>query len=229
MRFEYFLFDLDNCLLQIPNPGEYFDKILISTLKRLSAKIIPVREDRKNFWSSGDNYIDLLKNWKISDINNFWLHFDEIDFKNRKLLTEKKELNLYLDVKDVLEKLSNEPNNKLAIISNTADYIVEYILTHFSIKQFFHESFSLGSDKNQALAKPSPSGILQVLDKLNYDSKRYNAIMVGDSMLDIIAAKRANIKACLIKRDLNKYPDGINHWESQPDYVIFQLDELFNL
>ena len=52
--------------------------------------------------------------------------------------------------------------------------------------------------------------------------------MVGDSRLDVFAAKRANITACLIKRDLHKYSSR-NDWESHPDFEIEHLDDLFTI
>ena len=55
------------------------------------------------------------------------------------------------------------------------------------------------------------------------------AIMVGDSKVDIIAAKRAKINACLIRRELDKYPEGYETWEHQPDYIIENLEDIFKL
>ncbi len=228
MNFDFYLFDLDNCLVNFQNPGEYFDNVLFETIKRLTTAPLPSRKERNKFWFSGDNYIDMLKGWGVGDVNHFWLHFDEIDFELRKILIDRKELNLYNDVEDVLNKLYNS-GKKLAIISNAADYIVEYILNSFSIDHFFHETFGLGFDKDQKLAKPSPKGVLKVLGKLNFNPDKSKALMVGDSSIDIYAAKRANIHACLIKRDHNKYPSGYKDWQYQPDFVIEQLFELYNL
>ena len=50
--------------------------------------------------------------------------------------------------------------------------------------------------------------------------------MIGDSISDIFAAKKANIFACLIKRDRMRYEKGFNSWKFQPDYIIERLDEL---
>jgi len=50
--------------------------------------------------------------------------------------------------------------------------------------------------------------------------------MIGDSIFDIIAAKKAKIAACLIRRNSeNNYIE----WEIQPDYVIKSLNELIDL
>ena len=228
MKFEYYLFDLDNCLLNFQNPSEYFDNVLFETIKRLTKAQLPSRKERDKFWLSGEKYIDMLENWGLNDINHFWKHFDEIDFELRKLLLKQDELSLYHDVNDVLNRLKNA-DKKIAIISNAADYIVDYIVQKFQILDIFDDIFGLGFDKDQEIAKPSPFGILKVLKKLNFNPDNSKAIMIGDSRLDIYAAKRANIIACLIKRELNKYPDGYEKWEYKPDFEIKHLDELLDL
>ena len=52
--------------------------------------------------------------------------------------------------------------------------------------------------------------------------------MIGDSIVDVYAAKKANISACLIRRDKSKYRDGYGAWEYNPDFVIEQLNEILN-
>lgn len=212
MNFDYYLFDLDNSLLFIPDPSEYFDDVLVKSIELLSLKEIPKRDERNQFWLSGEKYIEILKEWGISDLNIFWKHFDEIDFEKRKILVERKEMFLFNDVLAVLKKLSQN-NKKIALISNAADYIVKFILRQFNISHLFHEILGLGFNKDQGIAKPSPRGILNVLNKLNYNPSKSRAIMIGDSFIDILAAKRAKIKACLIKRDQLKYTDGFKDWE----------------
>jgi len=227
MKYNYFLFDLDNCLLYIPNSKDYFDNILLETLKQGSTRHIPERSERNKFWFSGNSYIDYLKKWGTNNFQDFWKCFDEIDFEYRKILVQKNEILLYDDVKSVLEKIYNE-NKKLAIISNSADYIVDFIVKEFNITKYFNYFFGLSFDKEQSIAKPSPLGVLSVLEKLKYDPKKEKAIMIGDSIIDVYAAKKANISACLIRRDKNKYPDGYGAWEYNPDFVIEQLNEILN-
>ena len=227
MKYNYFLFDLDNCLLYIPNSKDYFDNILFETLKQSSTKHIPERSERNKFWFSGNGYIDYLKKWGTNNVHDFWKCFDEIDFEYRKILVQKNELLLFDDVQCVLEEIYDE-NKKLAIISNSADYIVDFIVKKFNISKYFNYFFGLSFDKDQSIAKPSPLGVLSVLEKLKYDPKKEKAIMIGDSIVDVYAAKKANISACLIRRDKNKYRDGYGAWEYNPDFVIEQLNEILN-
>jgi len=228
LLYDYYLFDLDNCLLHIPHPREYFDNILRETLEKLSTNNSkPNRKERDLFWTSGEKYLDLLEKWGTKDSANFWKSFDEIDFKHRKNLLRNGEIYLYDDVITVLDQIKNL-NKKMGLISNTADYIVNFFLKKFKLSYYFQETLGLDNEKDQSMAKPSPNGILHILKSLKYNPKHSKAIMIGDSHVDIFAAKRAKITACLLKRDENKYLNKEN-WESLPDYEIRTLNELLKI
>jgi len=231
MNFDFYLFDLDGTLLHLGNIGAYADNILVKTLDKLKAHYPPDRNERFKLWLSEEGYIYVLGEWGVEEPQNFWKFYDEIDFEKRKILIEKKEIFLYNDVKTILEKVYyNKYNKKLAIVSNTAYYIVDYVLNKFDISKYFHEIFSLGYYNNdQELAKPSPKGILTILDKFEYDPKESKALLVGDSKFDIIAAKNANIYACLIRRDIHTRNRHYKKWDVQPDFVIEGFDELLYL
>jgi len=188
---------------------------------------LPNRKERDLFWTSGENYLNLLNKWGAKDSLNFWKFFDEIDFKYRKTLFKNGKIYLYDDVLNVLNRLQGL-NKKMGLVSNTADYIVNFFLNKFKISDFFHETLGLGYEKDQSIAKPSPNGILHVLRSLKFNPKESKAIMIGDSHVDVVAAKRANIAACLLKRDENKYPNK-DHWETLPDYEIKTLNELLKM
>ena len=231
MRFNFYLFDLDGTLLHLGNIGAYADQILVETLERLKANYPQNRNERYKLWLSEETFFNVLQEWDVKNPQEFSKVYDEIDIERRKSLIEKNEIYLYSDVKTVLEKIYNHKDNKkLAIISNAAYYIVEYVLEKFNISHYFHESFGLGYyDNDQELAKPSPKGVLKILKKFNYDSKESKAILVGDSMLDVIAAKKANIYACLIRRDVNTPKRHYKQRDIKPDFIIESLEELLNL
>lgn len=227
MKFEFYLFDLDGTLLNLGNIGAYADHILVKTLDELKAPKIPDKDERRKFWSAGDNYLELLNKWGVSKAHTFWKQYDKVDFNQRKALYTQKKIALFDDAKPVLERIYNHKDGKkLAIVTNTANYVVDYILKKYDIAPFFQEIFSMGFKDDQKFAKPSPSGIISILENLHYDPKVHNALMIGDSISDIIAAKKANIFACLIKRDRMRYEKGFDSWKFQPDYIIERLDEL---
>ncbi|MFX1419989.1 MAG: HAD family hydrolase [Promethearchaeota archaeon] len=231
MNFDFYLFDLDGTLLHLGNIRAYAEEILMETLNRLEAKYPPIGNEKFKLWSSEQGYLNVLEEWGVEEPQNFWKFFDEIDFKKRKILIKKKKVFLYQDVQYVLKKIyHHKDNKKLAVVTNTAYYICKYILNKFNISKFFHETFSLGYyDNDQELAKPSPKGILTILDKFKYNPNESNAILIGDSKLDIIAAKKANIYACLMRREINPRNRQYKEWHIQPDFVIDGLNELFDL
>lgn len=228
MTFKFYLFDLDGTLLNLGNIRAYADQIFTKTLTILKAPNIPNREEKLKFWLAGKDYIKVLNKWGISKPQNFWIVYDKVDFEHRKVLINQKKIGLFNDVKDILIKIF-EISNKLAIVTNTAGYVVEYILKKFNISKCFHEIFSMGPGIDEKFAKPSPSGIFSILRKFNYDQKYHKALMIGDSMVDIIAAKKANITACLITRDKKRYPEDYEDWLYSPDFIIESLDELLRL
>jgi HAD superfamily hydrolase (TIGR01549 family) len=229
MKYDTYLFDLDGTLLDLGNIGTYADRILVETLKKLKVDKIPSRSERRELWFSGGDFQKVLKNWGILFEDNFWKNYDKTDFEIRKILLKNGEISLFKDVKDVLELIHNHKENKnLAICTNTADYIVDYFLKYYKINHYFHEIFSMG-DANQALAKPSPKGILTILKKLDFDFEKKTAIMVGDSIHDIKAAKDARVASCLINRWKKNGIIRYKQWKIQPDYVIDHLHELIDL
>ncbi|MHA1688419.1 MAG: HAD family hydrolase [Promethearchaeota archaeon] len=227
MSYHLFLFDIDNCLIHIPESATYFDSLLVKTLQKLSARI-PERQIRNKLWEAGQDYKFLLKQWKVTKIDQFWEEYDKEDFFYRKKLLKEKKITLFPDVRPVLDNLLKKNDKvKLAIISNTADYIVEYMLKEFNLKDYFHHVFALSYEFPQEFAKPSPLGIKITLEQLGFNSTNAEqTIMIGDSKIDIIAAKRAQIDACLILREGEKYSGTINQWAIQPDYIINNLWEI---
>ncbi|MFX1574385.1 MAG: HAD family hydrolase [Promethearchaeota archaeon] len=231
MKFNFYLFDLDGTLFHLGNIGAYVDQILKETFSILEANNPPKGNEIYKLWSPEEDFFDVLKEWGVKEPQKFWKFFDQIDFDKRKTLIKNKKAYLYQDVKFVLEKIyHHKDSKKLAIVTNTAYYICDYILNKFNIGKFFHETFCLGYyDNDQEFAKPSEKGILTILDKFEYDQKISKAILVGDSKFDIIAAKKANIHACLIIRNKDTYIRHYKKWDIQPDYIIEGLEELLYL
>lgn len=230
MKFDIYIFDLDGTLLNLGNIGVYADQILQKTLSRLNAPVIPGENERRQFWGSGNNYIDILNKWGVSKAQDFWEHYDKVDFKQRKILFKQKKIALFDGVEEVLEKLYTHNDGKnIAIVTNTSDYVVEFFLKKFNIASFFQEVFSMGLKNDQQFAKPSPRGILSILEKFQYDQDIHRALMIGDSYSDIKAAKKANISACLVKRNIMRHDPGTIKRDFQPDYIIERLDEILEL
>ncbi len=227
---------MDNCLVEIPNIGNYFDKLLVETLKEFDVKRIPEFNERKQIWFVGKQYINLLKSWGIKTHQKFWKVLDLKDFKQRKKLIHDGRIMLFEDVLQVLKELYRL-NKRMGIISNTPDNIIKYQLDYFKIKKYFDIVVGLGED--QTICKPEPTGINIVLNyfsengqikrEKNFKRIQSEAIMIGDSIVDIISANRAKVKSCLILRKQHHYTEEIKSWEYQPNFIINQLDEILKL
>lgn len=230
MKFSCYLFDLDNSLLYIPKPWEYFDNILIETIQQYTEDRVPEKNERNSFWGAGNQYMDLLQKWgvQLDNYNDFWETFDSVDFKNRKILMKKEKIDLFPDVYSTLKELKSA-KKKMGLVSNTAKDIVDHVIKQFNLNTYIQEIFALGEGKEQEVAKPSPAGIQLVLKNLGINLNNPNALMVGDSAVDIAAAKHANIQSCLVKRKENRHSYNYKSWDFQPDYVIDSLNEITDL
>ncbi|MBN1803193.1 MAG: HAD family hydrolase [Candidatus Lokiarchaeota archaeon] len=227
MPYDYFIFDLDNCLIRYPNLTGFIDEVLKKTLKNY-LKDIPKKFERNTLLKPGTDINEKLRKWGISEQNFFWMNYEQIEFQYRKHLAEAGNISLFKDVRFVLKSLK-QSNKKLAIVSNSPQYIVDYFTKRFCLDSFFQESVGVDYSTNPNGAKPSPNGIRMVLNKMGYDQLNSKAIMIGDSIVDIIAAKKAEITACLVKRNRLYYYKRLNEWSYQPDMLVKTLHELISI
>jgi len=95
---------------------------------------------------------------------------------------------LKADVKDVLKALRRK-NYKIAILTNDGRKSTEIILNRFGLKEFF-DCIVTRDDINTL--KPDPLGIERILERIKVDKQ--NVIFIGDSIIDIQAAKNARIR-----------------------------------
>jgi len=94
---------------------------------------------------------------------------------------------LYPGVREILEQLTAQGFD-LAIISNKSEALSRLILKKLGIDHYF--GFICGGDTFEEM-KPSPLPLLRVLERLVIPAE--SAVMVGDSINDIQAGRRAGI------------------------------------
>ncbi|MGN0701688.1 MAG: HAD family hydrolase [Lentihominibacter sp.] len=77
--------------------------------------------------------------------------------------------------------------------------------------------------------KPDPECVFRVLEKLG--SKPENSVMVGDSILDILCAKNAGVKAVLVAWSLSLKGMALGDFPETeaPDHIIKTPMELFDI
>ena len=99
-------------------------------------------------------------------------------------------------------------------------------LSHFDLYKYFDAIVAVEDIEE---AKPAPDTIYKVLDKLNAHPE--NAIMVGDSRLDILCARNAGVPSILVGWSATlagKTKEDFAPGEA-PDFIIQKPEELFEI
>ena len=125
-------------------------------------------------------------------------------------------LKLYPGEKEILKKLHSEgyiltiatqKNKKIALKSLEMKGICDY----FSLILTSNDGFK---------TKPSPDMINYIL--ANFYCKPEEAIMIGDTAYDYLAAKNANVKSILFKGSKRTYSEEVN-----PEGIFETYDEIY--
>lgn len=123
------------------------------------------------------------------------------------------ELGLFPEVIEVLSLLGNR-GMTCAIASSNPREDTERIVKRLLIDGFF--SAITGADEVQK-GKPHPDLILLTLERASIKSDE--AIMVGDSLHDVIAGKRAGIRTMLVVRRKGQKVED----DAKPDHIVPEL------
>ncbi len=124
-----------------------------------------------------------------------WRIIDETNLQFRKALAREGRIKAFPDVGALKELRSL--GLKLAAVSNASQHCTEFVLELFDLKKYF--DFVTGKDySNLDGVKPSPYLVEKALRAL--DLKPGEALVVGDSYLDVLAAKRAGVKVVNVTR-----------------------------
>ncbi len=222
-RIQCVLFDLDNTLVGIPNTYSYFDTIIQEVVEQDFHLSLPSKETRDFLWRSGKNFIEILAQWGIQNPHQFWEYFDKRDGIKRQDLISKGQLILYSDVIPTLTRLQQQ-KIPMGIVTNTPNFIALPELEHFHLKSFFGTVIGLGDDQEKA--KPEPDGVFEALNDLNAQPE--NAIFVGDSSVDVLAARNAGVYPVRISRK-NKRSSGSKRLQGIQYSKIDGLIDLFSL
>ena len=117
--------------------------------------------------------------------------WDFVDaYKNRYRVISKKKTTL-LDNAFEAVKLASQFARVSVVTTKTRMYTMP-LLEHFDIAQFFE---IVTGRENVQNPKPHPEPILITLEQMNYNKDLHDVWMIGDTKLDLIAAKEANINS----------------------------------
>ncbi len=107
-------------------------------------------------------------------------------FKEHYLSSSPKAISLYPDVREMLEILNQKAT--LHIATNASDFFAKNMLGHLEILDFF--TYVRGAN-NVEQPKPHPQMIEMIMEESS--STKAQTILVGDSIKDEMAAKRADV------------------------------------
>ncbi len=198
------LFDLDGTLI------DSTDAIISSfyyTFKKLNFKFNGKQEDIKKLIGYP---LDIMYKDLGVEEEKIWNFVDA--YKNRYKTISKEQTFLLENVKECLEFASKFA--RLAVVTTkTALYSIP-LLKHLEILDYFEY---ITGRENVENPKPHPEPILKTLELMQYNKKKHNAWMIGDTKLDLICAQKANINCVGVlcgysnKKELQTYTKHIQN------------------
>jgi HAD superfamily hydrolase (TIGR01549 family) len=131
-----------------------------------------------------------------------------------------KYVKLYPGVKETLNYLRKD-GLRMAVVSNGSRSEIPKYLKNGGIYEFFQVIIT-ADDVNEP--KPSPEPILKALRELNVSKEK--CIMVGDTLIDGISARRAGVKIALLTWGIE---DEEEIRKFNPDYILSKIEDLKEL
>ncbi|MEA4988036.1 MAG: HAD-IIIA family hydrolase [Anaerovorax sp.] len=125
-----------------------------------------------------------------------------------------------------MEKLITELKQegyKLAVVTSRLRNSTESGLNKFDLTEHFDVIVTADDTKKH---KPDPEPVLIALEKLG--SNPQEAIMIGDSMFDVLCAQNAGVDAVLVSWAMATEAQG-KLQEVKPEYVIEEAEELWTI
>ena len=142
-------------------------------------------------------------------------------------LKSAKTTEMFLGIPETLKALK-EMNLKLALCTISGEKAVEYILNRFNVGHFFD---AIITRENVSEVKPHPAHLEAVLNALNVLPQ--NAMLVGDSIKDVICANHLDVLAVGVTTGLASIEElissGANYIFSSANDVpkfILQLEKI---
>lgn len=124
---------------------------------------------------------------------------------------------LYPGVKSALDRLRERDDTRMAVLTNKPVRISNHIIAGLGCGDHFFRIYGGNSFDRK---KPDPVGVEQLLK--DSGAARENAVMVGDSAVDVRTARNAQIRACGVT-----YGFQPETFEAEPpDFTIDDLRKL---
>lgn len=131
-------------------------------------------------------------------------------------------INVFPGMLDLMEELKCR-GYKLGLVTSRLRNTTNIGLKKYDMEQYFDAIVTCDDTEKH---KPDPEPVNIALKRLG--SKPEEAIMVGDSMFDILCAKNAGVKAALVSWALAVSKDE-KTGENAPDYILEKAEDLLKI
>lgn len=128
---------------------------------------------------------------------------------------------LFKNVDVTLQEL-NKKNIKLFILSNKPDELLQTLIP--SLLKDIKFEYIQGQDKNYPI-KPDVTLLNEKIIK-KYNLNINNGFYVGDSYVDVLTGKNANLKTILVTYGYGKLEDSLKY---NPDYIINDFKDVLEI
>ena len=118
----------------------------------------------------------------------------------------------------VVETLEHFSGKRLGVVTSKEVRFTKFLLDHFGVAKYFQAI--VGGDTTPA-RKPDPQPVLEALRLL--DGQASDAVMIGDSEIDVIAGRRAGTLTCAVTFG---YRSAEQLLVTEPDVIIDRFDQL---
>jgi phosphoglycolate phosphatase len=213
------LFDLEDTLVQTPwADHQHVLEFRRETRQKLIELGIPPNvlegiERATIMRNKASEYVE--KNFAKADAQGFRQGMEE--FLSRYELDSARKSQLFPETIQTLETLK-ELGTKVGIVTNTSAKAANTVFQNHGLKNRFDV---VVTRENVKRLKPDSEGILLAVKKLGAT----NCFMVGDLVLDILAAKGARVKAIIVRRNPEQ-PDPQDLLKSLPSELLEQAKRL---
>lgn len=205
---ELLVFDLDGTLTE---SSETIYQTTLKTFEHFGRTVyLPKEELDKRIGEHFQTIFDDL-NIKVDDIEEFINVYKTLYFNF--INTTK----LYPGVEEVLSTL-NKKRKKIALLTTKGQEQAQNILHHFKLEKYFD---AIMGRRKGIKVKPSPEPLLHICNSLSVFPSQ--AIMIGDSELDVRCGKNAGAKTCAVTWG---YRSKVILEKEKPDYIA---ENVFNL
>lgn len=131
-------------------------------------------------------------------------------------------IELFPGMEELIVRLKQE-GYKLGVVTSRLRNSTEIGLNKFHLMQYFE---AIVSADDTSKHKPDPEPVLIALEKLN--SKPEEAVMIGDSMFDVLCAQNARVEAVLVSWAMAAKAQG-KAGEIKPEYMIEEAGDLLEI